>query len=652
MNINYTALVKNSNTNILSPELKSVLVDKLKETFTNDEQQIYIANLYMYLTFDQTKDYPINLDNVWNFLGFANKGNAKRTLENNFILNDDYKITNDTIKSACASGEATSTTIKDNGGLNKETILLNIDTFKNLCMLVKTENGKKIRKYYTKLESIYNEIIKEELENTNNTYKLQLENMNNEHKMQLFLTEKENQKILQEKDSQLLIKDSIIETTLDKIKEEKHNGKVQRELALVKANSKTNLVYLAETEIEINGVVEHFIKLGETTNIESRAPGLRTEYSKNTYIIEVYPTERSIEFEKRLFKHEDIKKHIHKLTLKNIEKKELIKLTSKFTTGSLKNIITKTLDEITKENFKLLYQENANLKSENEKLILENKLLKLTIENIELKSKLKIQDQNEHIQENIQEIQQENIQEIQEEIQEEPQEEIQVKKKKTRISTNKENIDIENFNTFLDNTVAYSASNCVLKNIDLVLLYKNDYKFSKYNKGLLSAYKNLLEEYIKKKYPAIKHKQYVVRCDGSQKGYGHLYIKPEFGERLKELIEKNEKYMIDIEEKKIKDHNETLFEKDLKLWEFFRNNIEYTEEKSVLQIIDIVERYENRKILNKTNICIKKNYKIQIENYIKETYPNMKFLQNGVKIDKKKTNGWYNFKLKALRLNI
>ena len=31
-------------------------------------------------------------------------------------------------------------------------------------MLIKTEEGKKIRKYYVKLESIYNETIKEELE--------------------------------------------------------------------------------------------------------------------------------------------------------------------------------------------------------------------------------------------------------------------------------------------------------------------------------------------------------------------------------------------------------------------------------------------------------------------------------------------------------
>lgn len=40
-----------------------------------------------------TNDYPINLEHVFKLIGFANKGNAKRTLENNFIKDEDYKLT-------------------------------------------------------------------------------------------------------------------------------------------------------------------------------------------------------------------------------------------------------------------------------------------------------------------------------------------------------------------------------------------------------------------------------------------------------------------------------------------------------------------------------------------------------------------------------
>lgn len=40
----------------------------------------------------------------------------------------------------------------------------NVDTYKSLCMLVKTPQGKEIRKYYVKLENIYNGIVKKEIE--------------------------------------------------------------------------------------------------------------------------------------------------------------------------------------------------------------------------------------------------------------------------------------------------------------------------------------------------------------------------------------------------------------------------------------------------------------------------------------------------------
>jgi anti-repressor protein len=49
-------------------------------------------------------------------------------------------------------------------GILQEDIMLNVDTFKNLCMLDKTDKGKEIRKYYVKLENIYNKIIKEEIQ--------------------------------------------------------------------------------------------------------------------------------------------------------------------------------------------------------------------------------------------------------------------------------------------------------------------------------------------------------------------------------------------------------------------------------------------------------------------------------------------------------
>jgi phage anti-repressor protein len=154
--VDFNKLIKNST--VLTINGQSKMIDTLTKEFNEEESRWYIANLYIYMNYHPTNDFPINLDTLVNLVGFAHKKNAKRTLENNFTKDEDYKIL------LLPKEEQ----VKTNGGagLNKEKVMLNIDTFKNMCMLVKTEKSKEIRKYYVKLENIYNKIIKEEIENT------------------------------------------------------------------------------------------------------------------------------------------------------------------------------------------------------------------------------------------------------------------------------------------------------------------------------------------------------------------------------------------------------------------------------------------------------------------------------------------------------
>jgi phage anti-repressor protein len=169
--INFNDVVKNSNTTI-SLDIQSKLVELMNIEFTEEEQRWYVANLYVYMNYHPTNDYPINLEDVYKMIGFVHKKNAKRTLENNFTKNEDYKITIlPSEKGQIAREEdflllptEKQKTDENRGGHNKETVMLNVDTFKNLCMMVKTDKGKEIRKYYVKLENIYNKIIKQEIE--------------------------------------------------------------------------------------------------------------------------------------------------------------------------------------------------------------------------------------------------------------------------------------------------------------------------------------------------------------------------------------------------------------------------------------------------------------------------------------------------------
>jgi len=150
--INFKELINNSLT--LSPEAKSEMINFINSELNEQQRQIYIRNLYMCMNFNPTTDFPVNLDYVYKDMGFANKGNAMKTIKSNFTKDEDYKL-------ILIPREK-----KQNAGRSEHEIMLNIDTYKTLCMLVKTPQGKEIRKYYVKLENIYNSIVKKEFDNT------------------------------------------------------------------------------------------------------------------------------------------------------------------------------------------------------------------------------------------------------------------------------------------------------------------------------------------------------------------------------------------------------------------------------------------------------------------------------------------------------
>jgi len=104
----------------LSGSYQSKLLTKIKNKFTDTEQQMFVASFYCYLQYNSSNDFVVELDNVWEWLGFGQKVNAKRFLEKNFIINKDYKLL------LCQPAKQTT---KTKGGHNREIIMLNIETF-------------------------------------------------------------------------------------------------------------------------------------------------------------------------------------------------------------------------------------------------------------------------------------------------------------------------------------------------------------------------------------------------------------------------------------------------------------------------------------------------------------------------------------------
>jgi len=68
------------------------LLEKIKTNFTELEQQLYISSFYCYLNYHSKNDFVIDLDNIWQWLGFSTKQNAKTVLFKNFVNDVNYKI--------------------------------------------------------------------------------------------------------------------------------------------------------------------------------------------------------------------------------------------------------------------------------------------------------------------------------------------------------------------------------------------------------------------------------------------------------------------------------------------------------------------------------------------------------------------------------
>jgi len=97
--LNIVDLIENNPITKLSNSYNGKLLTKIQEEFTDFEQQLFVSSFYCYLNCDHKEDFVIDLDDVWNWLGFSIKQKAKILLEKNFIINRDYKILlNDQVK--------------------------------------------------------------------------------------------------------------------------------------------------------------------------------------------------------------------------------------------------------------------------------------------------------------------------------------------------------------------------------------------------------------------------------------------------------------------------------------------------------------------------------------------------------------------------
>ena len=360
--LNIVELIEKNPITKLSSNYNNKLLNKIKEKFTELEQKLFVSSFYCYLKYDKNKDFIIDLDDIWTWLGFKQKYNAKKVLEKNFIIDKDYINLAQPIAGASLK-VSNDDNIKNNnekwGGHNKQTIMLTINCFKKFCLKSDTKKASEIHNYYISLEETLHEIIEEE----SNELRLQIE---------------QNQQKLEQK-----------QTELDNSKKDKQKAVEQATIAQFPLN--TECIYFGTID-NTNESNEKLIKFGHTNNLSTRVSYHHKNYD-NFILVSAFRVQNKVEIENLIKTYPKIKKQIRTIEVDGKNKTEIIAYDTKnFTIENLSYYIKDIIHSKTYsiDNFNKLLQQNEELENENRDLKEQiknnaNIILKQTLELNELK---------------------------------------------------------------------------------------------------------------------------------------------------------------------------------------------------------------------------------------------------------------------------
>ena len=340
---NIVDLITNNPITKLTETHNNNLLNKVKNTFNEYEQQLFIASFYSYLNYHKTDDYIVDLDNIWKWLGFATKQKAILLLEKNFEVEKDYKKPlNHKVKQ------------KKNGGQNIQKYYLNVKTFKSLCLKAQTKKADEIHEYYLKMEELIQEVLEEEAIEMKNKLLIkqnELEKLEENKKKELEKLEENKKKEYEEK----LIKEKALE---------------RQKILLKEFGNSESLIYIIKVKSYNNG--EYIVKIGESRRgILGRFNEHKSHYEE-CLLLDCFFVDKSKDFESFLHNHENIRLNRVTDLVKHKNERELFLIGKELSYKMLLKIIDNNIKYFEKNN----NDEVEKLKLECEKLTLLNELNK------------------------------------------------------------------------------------------------------------------------------------------------------------------------------------------------------------------------------------------------------------------------------------
>ena len=355
--LNIVELIEKNPITKLSHTYNGKLITKIKNIFTDFEQQLFVSSFYCYLNYNKNLDFVVDLDEVWKWLGFTQKIDAKRLLEKNFIVGIDYNLSLGKSKASVNEEKPANLVANQNcklktkdekwGGHNKQSIFLTVKCFKSMCLKAQTKKAAEIHEYYMKLEEVLHDIVEEETDEL----RLQLEQ-----------------------------KDNVISEIKETTEKEKLQLKKEKELAtVIQFPLNTECIYIGTID-NTNEANENLIKFGHSNDLKTRINDHRKTYD-NFQLITAFRVQNKVEIEGLIKTYIKIRRQIRCIEINGKAKTELIAYDStNFTIdkliGYIKEIINSKLYSI--DNFNKLIQQNEEL---------ENTVRELKKENEELKEK-------------------------------------------------------------------------------------------------------------------------------------------------------------------------------------------------------------------------------------------------------------------------